>query len=266
MIRQATKQDKDKLKALYRQCFEDDDVFSDTVFKSIWRPDECLILCEKDEIVSMVMLPRFSLADKRKCGYIYALCTKPQNRGKGHMSELIREAQALCAGRGDAFTFLVPADAGLLGLYKRFGYNKAFFLSSGVHKAADTKTSLKKANASDYEFISFLYRRFFSSGLYIERDFELFSVLDALYAPLQGGFYCSEQGYVFFDMDEDGQKVIREAVPYKCELGLLLDSAAKTAELDTIKYRLPALEGQPYGSARFAQGGEEKLFFNLLFD
>ncbi len=54
--------------------------------------------------------------------YLFALATRPEQRGRGLMAELLAHAEAEAKQRGAAFLALIPASAGLFGYYHRFGF------------------------------------------------------------------------------------------------------------------------------------------------
>jgi len=160
MIRLSLPGDKEALIELYKRCFEDGLETVSAVFKRVWRPFEALIFEENHRILSMVMLPRFFMKrTNTHAGYIYALCTDPDCRGKGIMTKLLTAAHEHCEARGDGFTFLVPASESLFSLYSRFSYKPAIFVNKTTIPAALPFDKLRKASISDYPYIISLYKK-----------------------------------------------------------------------------------------------------------
>ena len=55
--------------------------------------------------------------------YVYALCTAPDERGRGYMRELLDLASEYFCERGYSFLFLLPANEALSSAYKRLGFS-----------------------------------------------------------------------------------------------------------------------------------------------
>lgn len=58
--------------------------------------------------------------------YLYAVCTAPALRGRGHCRLLLQEAEQDLKRQGIRAAVLVPAEESLFGFYARFGYRTVF--------------------------------------------------------------------------------------------------------------------------------------------
>lgn len=54
--------------------------------------------------------------------YLYGIATDPECQHQGISTRLIQKILARCKENGGAFSFLIPADSGLVDFYARFGY------------------------------------------------------------------------------------------------------------------------------------------------
>lgn len=267
MIRLSLPGDREALIELYKRCFEDGLEGVSAVFEGIWRPFETLIFEENQRVLSMVMLPRFFMKHTNThAGYVYALCTDPDCRGKGIMTKLLNAAHEHCEARGDGFTFLVPASESLFSLYSRFSYESAIFIKNTTVPAALPSDTLRNATVSDYPYIISLYEISFSGGDFITRDVGLCKTLDAIYRATGGGFYLNNEGYVLLEGPPTAPTV-REAGA-ETNQTRLISSAAASLGLPELNCRLPAASGTPYGCIRNIKGIDIKkpVFYNLMFD
>ena len=266
MLRISRETDRAGMAALYQRCFDDEPGFAERVFDRVWKPSEALVYELDGKIVSMVLLPSFRLSENGRCGYVYALCTAPEYRGRGIMAEVLNGAHALCADRGDRFTLLVPAEGSLFSLYARFSYKPLVFVGESVYAHAVPAKALERARREDFAEINRLYERAFSGGDHILRDGADYETLSLLYGFGGGGFFVGDCGYVLADITPSGAAV-REAVPTG-GLNELLSGACVALGVSSLELRLPASSGRPYGCVRNAGGIalKEPFFYNLMYD
>ena len=64
--------------------------------------------------------------DAVPAAYLYAVCTAPALRGRGHCRLLLQEAEQDLKRQGIRAAVLVPAEESLFGFYARFGYRTVF--------------------------------------------------------------------------------------------------------------------------------------------
>lgn len=244
----AESRDKNALFSLLERCFPEDSTdFRNAVIERLFRPEETLVVRDGEKLVSAVMLPRFTLDSGETFGYIYCLCTVPEYRGMGLMRRLMDSAHEFCARRGDAFTALVPADAGLALTYGKMGYVPAGFCLSG--EKPGPKPRGRPGEFSDIPFLNALYEREFAAAGHIGRDERLWKTLMALYGADGGGIRVFDGGYLMLE-----------------RMGEELRIREKAGEVPPAggSFLLPSLDGTPRVFARGA--GERKLLLNLLFD
>ena len=125
MIDFATEKDYSEIIPVWQSGFDDnaDDVaeflagtggFCDRL---VWREDK--------KIVAEMNIIRCDLSIEGKrvsAVYFYALATLPEYRGRGIMSSMIRFALDKYAADGISYAMIVPAEEGLVGYYRRFGF------------------------------------------------------------------------------------------------------------------------------------------------
>lgn len=121
-------QDYAALTALWRTCFGD----SPADIEAFWRITKPTVFLakERERVVSMACALDCTLIDD--CGealpaaYLYAICTAPEERGRGLSKGLMEFAEQELK-KTAAFTVLVPAGSDLFDFYRKLGYQTAFY-------------------------------------------------------------------------------------------------------------------------------------------
>lgn len=118
------------LRKLWHEVFGDEYEYIDLFFKKAYFQSECFAEIKDDEIISALYL----LNAKIRCGgqvftgrYLYAASTLPQFRGKGIMSELLKQVNEFAREKKLDFIALVPASDSLYNYYSKFGYDRAMY-------------------------------------------------------------------------------------------------------------------------------------------
>lgn len=113
-------------KALWRECFHDDEAFIDLYFSRVAKPENTYYM-ESDGRLTCVMqaLPYELRYSGKGCrvAYLSGIATLPEFRGQGLATSLIRQVHGLLAERGFAASLLIPATDSLADFYaERSGY------------------------------------------------------------------------------------------------------------------------------------------------
>lgn len=116
--------------SLWKETFHDSDAYISLIFDNYFSPD----LCAYEEIDgqiagSLIGIPySFGNADRKVSGlYLCGLATKQQFRSRGIMTRLLSRINEIAREKGFAFTFLIPADAGMRLYYHDRDYVNAFY-------------------------------------------------------------------------------------------------------------------------------------------
>lgn len=162
MIRFATSNDRQAVKALWKSAFHDDDKFIDFYLDNCFETNDCLLYIQKGELSSMLFLIECQI-ENHFGKYIYAACTAKKFRRKGHMSELLKHIISSVGTEND-FLCLVPATEKLYDYYSKFGFVN-YFYNSIVE--IENKNSDNNQNGEDLSFSDFvkLRNRFFGEKI-----------------------------------------------------------------------------------------------------
>ena len=110
-----------EIRTMWQEIFGDDVAEIDSFFV---RHDDALPFIHKEngEVVSMLFVVPLQMWNKR-VAYIYAVATKPEFRGRGIASSLLKEAmQQICIGEKYDIIALIPSSAESKRLYERLGF------------------------------------------------------------------------------------------------------------------------------------------------
>ncbi len=153
-IRFADARDTGTIRRIWSAVFTADapaerDAFLDTVHLH----EECMVACENGTPVSMAFFLPAVLhiqSSAYTARYLYAAATLPAYRGNGIFGELLHTALAVFKERGIDACFLNPAQPSLVGFYRRFGFEPAFFSRTFSGAASAEQTDVTPLPAEEY--------------------------------------------------------------------------------------------------------------------
>ena len=110
---------------LWQDTFGDSDAFVRLFFTRVYRPQNALTLSRDGRLAAMLHIVPYRLRVGRRtlpAAYICGVSTRPEARGQGLMTALMRRALRTMRRRGFALTTLIPAEPWLFDVYARLGY------------------------------------------------------------------------------------------------------------------------------------------------
>ncbi len=126
--RLATKGDLPLLTKLWAKCFGDDSKEINGFWSATFDRIQVYIAIDGNKLTAMTCVIPTQFVDEEgeshSCGYVYAVCTDPQYRGRGICKRLMEYIHKNCSF---AYTALVPAEESLFAFYKKLGYETCFF-------------------------------------------------------------------------------------------------------------------------------------------
>lgn len=124
---------KEKVKALWKLCFDDTEEFVEMYFRLRYKNEINVAIESGDEVISalqMLPYPMTFCGETVQTSYISGACTHPDFREKGVMRELLSQAFARMLHNGVYFSTLIPAEPWLFDYYARMGYAPVFQYST----------------------------------------------------------------------------------------------------------------------------------------
>lgn len=129
MIRFANNQTTSLVRQMWKTCFNDTDEFLDIIFTYKYKNENTLIYFEGEKAVaSLQMFPHTINFYKQQIpfSYLAGLCTLPEYRKRGYMSQLIYKAHQTMRERNIPLAILIPAEAWLYKFYEAYEYEQVF--------------------------------------------------------------------------------------------------------------------------------------------
>ncbi|MDR0543667.1 MAG: GNAT family N-acetyltransferase [Dysgonamonadaceae bacterium] len=126
MIQYGKNKYKNDLKALWKRCFpQDTDRFVALYFDEIYKNDESLLYLDDHCPLAFLQMIPYSIQTGRgiySAAYLSGIMTHPEYRGKGYMTQLLTASFDEMVKKGYDYTFLIPQQRGLAGMYANYGF------------------------------------------------------------------------------------------------------------------------------------------------
>lgn len=201
-LRVGTSADKEQVKALWQLVFGDTDEYVEYFFNK--QKDEVILLLEEEnQVQSMLILFWFPVTfpdgTTAMTGYVYALATHPDARGKGHGRTILAYADQYLKEQGIHGVTTVPAEPSLHQFFGSTGFRPCFSTGKTEIMASDI---LKPSSGDELSSVS-------ESHYSSVRKCLLKSKLFVNYSPsvvdYQGGL-CQMTGTTLWGLDVQGER------------------------------------------------------------
>ncbi|MCR4925437.1 MAG: GNAT family N-acetyltransferase [Clostridiales bacterium] len=213
MIKYAVKEDFERLKELWHNCFNDSYAFLDVFFNE--RFEKALIFEKDNKIISSLNLLKCkTVIDEKEYNslYIYAACTDYLYRNQGFMGQLIEYLKKNCECD---FLTLVPANEFLFDYYRKFGF--VTFFKNQIFNPKIKEQSPKKISEATADEILDIREKALKNEAHIKWD------KNAVLYVLKGNSCVLRCGNSYIIVYEDEKNVtVVEAVGSNEDLSILL--------------------------------------------
>jgi len=220
MIIYSTKELKPKLIEMWKLCFEDSDEFVQFYFDKVYQDNNTLVLLADNSIpvASLQILPyQIKIGEKiYNAGYISGAMTHPEHRKKGYMAQLLKAAAKQMKKQGFIFSFLIPQEEWLFDFYVKYGYEKAFPMTTenvnpaNIHAESERVEVYADFENLPLEQIYHLYSGFLTQkeNVVLKTKEQFCFILEDLFIDEGYIFYLKENGIAFVVEDEDESNAI----------------------------------------------------------
>ena len=138
-----------QVRALWKLVFSESDRFLDNFFAAAFAPERCLCAWEGAELAGMLHWMGASRETDRY-GYLYAVATHPDHRGKGVCRRLMAACHELLAKQGCAGALLYPQDDGVRQMYAGMGYRNIGGVDLLKVTAGDVPAGIRTVTEEEY--------------------------------------------------------------------------------------------------------------------
>lgn len=279
------------LKAIWKECFGDEEAYIDFFFSNQMKVNHTfenqliymesnhtfenqLVYMESNHPVSMLtMIPGMLVLSEgsRKIYYIYGVATTREHRGKGYAASLLEYAYFL-AQKENAALVLVPASESLYAYYRKLGFETAFYqnkisfvFSSDIANTNEFMWSMREVNADTYGVIR--KQQFSRQGTVIWKEKEL------LYAYKENQFLggksycieCNNKEYLLMCYAYENCLYVRETTLPDEMVQMVIYTISKNFQCQRASVRIPAFcgsLGQRTANGMILPGSFNQLFQN----
>lgn len=156
--------EKEKVKALWKLCFDDSDAFIKMYFRLRYNKEVNVSIDSGAEVISalqMIPYPMTFCEREVPTAYISGACTHPEYQGNGVMRELLSQAFTRMQQNSVLFSTLIPAEPWLFEYYTRMGYAPVFnysehtFLASDIQQPVETEADIEQT--TEFQEDAYLY-------------------------------------------------------------------------------------------------------------
>ena len=109
---------REKVKNLWKLCFNDSDEFTDMYFRLRYSNDVNIAIQSGEEVIAALQMLPYPMTfgkNEIKTGYVSGACTHPDYRNRGAMRELLSQAFTRMLHNDMAVSTLIPAEPWLFG-------------------------------------------------------------------------------------------------------------------------------------------------------
>ena len=135
---------REKVKNLWKLCFNDSEEFTELYFRLRYNNDINIAIQSGEEVIAalqMLPYPMTFEGEDIHTAYISSACTHPDYRNRGVMHELLSQAFARMLHNNVALSTLIPAEPWLFDYYGRSGYAPVFRYAEETFIASGTPTA-----------------------------------------------------------------------------------------------------------------------------
>jgi GNAT superfamily N-acetyltransferase len=240
-----------ELSRIWQVCFQEPARPAEFFLNNLFSPRDCLVYRVGETVAAAVYLLPARVASAKgplQAHYIYAAATLPRYRGRGYMASLLACAAMEGAGRGDRYSVVLPADAGLYGLYGKSGY-ASFFRVRNLSVPADRLRALAREEYPGKMLPDFrrlasardsLAGRSVGSVLWSERMLWFAAGMGSVYGDR---LVCSRAGDAFayaLCRPSDGFCAVLETAAEEAAFAGLASALLRESPAPEYRFRLPA--------------------------
>lgn len=258
---------REKVKDLWRLCFDDTEDYIDLYFHSRYNNDVNIAIQSGEEVIAALQMIPYPMTYEGKeinTAYISGACTHPDYRSRGVMHELLSQAFIRMLQNDIAVSTLIPAEPWLFDYYARNGFAPVFRYRKIVYTASETPLPkegpiLKATHEYKKEIYEYLNRKLKERPNYIQHTQKDFQFVLSDLRLSKGNIYTLNNGGNIVALaiaypTDNGSLYIGEIVSDTPETNsMLLQRLCKKKHIPSIEVYMPPVADAnniPVGMAR----------------
>lgn len=207
VIRLGKSNEKDELKYLWQEVFDEDDFYLEYKFDKSFSANQSIVVVDK-KIIGAAHYDILFI-DNKKVAYINGVSIKKEHRGKNLSVRMLDYLHKHLLNEGFAYCFLKPA---ISNYYEKFGYKTVI----NAQKADLTYKEVSPYSVTNYGYIEIFETMCKKHSIFLPRSEKRFEKIIRLYTNYDGGIICFERekellGYALY-AKENEKIVIEESV------------------------------------------------------
>ncbi len=273
--------------ALWRRVFSDSQEFLDYFYSKCCTPRDVVVLAEKGEVRAMTAILPMTVClpdrERASAGYIYAFCTRPEDRSRGMGGAVLDYADRYLKERGADCVVLVPAEKSLYEYFGSHGYRKCFIKC--IREVAQYEISRigedDRAEKVGPEEYGVLRERLLTGRFHISYGQPLLSLQNWISEASGGGLFRLEvsgaEGCAAIEKSRSDYAEIKELLLPPRALSQGLAALAAAVPASRYQVRTPAFDdgenAQPFGMMKWYRedlhriwNGEQTGYLGFGFD
>ena len=146
-IRKIEKSEYEELRSVWCDVFGDEPIYVDELYSTL--KAEGYTCEDQGELHAFLTLFDVGEINGQQIQVSYAICTRPESRGKGYASELIKYVRDIVTSNGN-ISLICPADDSLSLFYHNLGYEIGFFAKEQDAEACELNLRVRMIGHMKY--------------------------------------------------------------------------------------------------------------------
>jgi len=240
--------EKNKIRELYEEVFDDSQYFVDYYFNSYFKKTINFVCQNDGQIVGMATIhPKKLMVSKKEInvGYVYGVATKLKFRGQGIMKRLLELIDEYASDNNFSYLYLIPANP---KIYEGLGYelvrnaSERVFIKTNIGAEIENVMVEKIDEDSLGKCVDFIDKNY-ENRVSIKYDETYLREILARLSINNSGIYCifdsscdRIQGLAF--IEDDDRLMVDELYCEACDIGLCMRLVMDSLNRKEIIYKI----------------------------
>ena len=260
MFRKAQQSDLSALVKLFVQAFGGSEQFAQMVMERFAGLENVFVAQQGEAIAASLCAVPVTLKGVQGV-YYYGVCTDPEWRGKGIMTDLMKAAEEQLKAEGAQFAVLIPASASLFDFYAQRGFQKAFAKRELVRSIPNNLWAVAEFDTITARGLSAIRKEYKPDSVFFKKPQAYAEILTDLYS---GGLtiISTENGYGLYFNRQEQLTFIELFAKTDRDAEYLLQAARQKERVETARIQLGDCQSLMIGEGCRLDYGMIRFFGN----